>query len=129
MLPVPYGWRFGSPGAGLTMRNSIDGPSQCLRITLSYHGSQSWKTPAGSSSLSPCQCSALHYSSSERRSSSLDIWFSLDTSAKVCRIQSKTKSYLFSSIFKYFGNFLPECPLFLFPVLPRCQFEQFCMHL
>lgn len=116
-------------GPGLAISNFIDGSSQCLRITPSYHGSRSWKRAVGSSSLSPCQCSALRYVSSERRSSSLDIWFSLDTSAKVCRFQSKNKSYFFSYIFKYFGNFLPECPLFLFPVLPRCLFKQFCMHL
>lgn len=116
-------------GPGLSIRNLIDGSSQCLRITRSYHGSWSWKRPAGSSRLSPCQCSALYYFSSERRSSSLDTWFSLDTSAKVCRFQSKKESYLFSYIFKYFGSFLPECPLFLFPVLPRCLFKQFCMHL
>lgn len=88
-------------GPGFTINNFIDGSSQCLRITPSYHGSQSWKRPVGSSSLSPCQCSALHYFSSERRSSSLDTSFSLDTSAKVCRFHSKKRviySVIFSSI-------------------------------
>lgn len=92
-------------GPGFAINNFIDGSSQCLRITPSYHGSWSWKRPVGSSSLSPCQCSALYYFSSERRSSSLDIWFSLDTSAKVCRFQSKKKviySVIFSSILATF---------------------------
>lgn len=117
-------------GPGFAINNLIDGSSQCLRITPSYHGSRSWKRPVGSSSLSPCQCSALHYFSSERRSSSLDISFSLDTSAKVCKFQSKKGSYLFSYIFKYFENFLSLSPLFIFfPVLQRYLFKQFCMHL
>lgn len=101
-------------GPGFAINNLIDGSSQCLRITPSYHGSRSWKRPVGSSSLSPCQCSALHYFSSERRSSSLDISFSLDTSAKVCKFQSKKGSYLFSCIFKYFESFLSVSPLFYF---------------
>lgn len=76
----------------------------------------------------PVQCSSLFLI--RKRSSSLDISFSLDTSAKVCKFQSKKGSYLFSYIFKYFENFLSLSPLFVFfPVLQRYLFKQFCMHL
>ena len=101
-------------GPRFTVNNFIDGSSQCLRITPSYHGSWSWKRPVGSSSLSPCQCSVLHYFSSEGRSSSLDISFSLDTSAKVCRFQSK-KRVIYSVIFSgILGTFCQSGLYFFF---------------
>lgn len=103
---IPFTWRMSecsqfnmdvglaAPGPVSALNNLIDGSGRCLRITQSYHGSRSWKRPVGSSRLSPCQGSALHYFPSERSSSSLDVSFSLDTSAKVCRFRSKKELFI-----------------------------------
>jgi len=71
------------------------------------------KGQVGSSRLPPCQGSALHYFSSVRRSSSLDIAFSLDTSAKVCRFQSKKELFI-QLYFQVFGEQFARMAFILF---------------
>ena len=47
--------------SGFTVNNLTDGSGWCLRITRSYHGSQSWKRPSGllQAASVPGQCSSL----------------------------------------------------------------------
>lgn len=125
---IPFTWRMSecsqfnvdvglaAPGPASALNNLIDGSGRCLRITRSYHGSRSWKRPVGSSRLSPCQGSALHYFSSERRSSSLDVSFSLDTSAKVCRFRSKKQLFI-QLYFQVFGELFARMSFIFFKKL------------